>query len=105
MAIFQETIDAAMNTNLKNVTDMSTIAAGISNQNAVSHQQLMNGLTALFFGEATGQRAGNDPAEAISSVRVLSADIAKVMAELSAAASAMQGLVKAAQTTPPPTGG
>lgn len=104
MPLDDRVVDAVTNGNFKNIAEMGSITAGIASQNLVSHIRAMDGIREGFMAESMLQRAGNDPAEALSNTRVISADQGKVLAELGASVAALQAIVKTAQTTPPVTG-
>lgn len=103
MPLNESVVESVVNSNFKNIAEMGAITAGVASQNLVSHTRTMDGLREAFIAESTLQRAGADPAEALSQTRIISADQGKVMAELGAAVAALQQIVKTAQSTPPVT--
>lgn len=105
MALNETVIDGVMNANFKNVAEMPAIAAGLSSQNAVSHQQALNLITQVTMMESMLQRAGTDPTEAKAMSTIMQSDLGAITAQLGTVTAALQVLAKMAQTTPPPTTG
>lgn len=107
MALNPDIVEDVANSNFKVVSN--AVAAGMAQAgqlamlNATSHQQELNMINKAFLAEAVLPRAGVDISEAVGVKKVAEADLARTIDELGSAIAALQMIVKAAQTTPPPT--
>jgi hypothetical protein len=90
-------IEAVINSNFK------TLAEQVAS-NTANHQHRLQLIAESSVGQIVNRMNSLDPAEAIAIGNVARADLSKEVAALSAAVSSIQQLIKAAQTTPPPTG-
>ena len=84
---------------------MDTIEWGIAQAgllaalNAASHQHSMNLISQAFLAEDMP----SDITEAVGSKKIAEADLARTVDELGTAISALQQIIKTAQSTPPTT--
>jgi len=96
------------NANFKVIAEATTAgiaqAGSLAAQNAASHQQAKNMIQEAFLAEALLPRAGVDPTESVAVKKTTEADLARSVAELAAAVSAIQQMLKGAQTSLPETG-
>lgn len=108
MALDQGTLDAVNNSNFKTIAEASAVglaqAMAIQAQNAAAHQNRINVLAEASLASALKRANELDPEEAGAISKVDKTDIAKMLAEMGAAISAMQQQLKGAQTTLPETG-
>jgi len=104
----QSTLQAVANGNYKTnaefVTQALAQAGAMQFQNAVSHQNRVNVLAESALAKMLKNSTELDPEEASAIKKVDNSDLAKVLAELGAAVSAIQQQLKGAQTSLPETG-
>ncbi len=103
-----ETIVADVaNSNFKviaNATASGIAQAGsLAALNAAANQHSLNLISQAFLAEAILPRAGVDVTEAVGSKKIAEADLARTVDELGTAISALQQIIKTAQSTPPTT--
>jgi len=106
MPVNEQVVDSVTIANVKTIAEMGAAASGIAMQNAVSHQQAMNQIQLAAVGAIVKGMTEIDPAQAVSILKATSGnEVAATIAQLAAALGGSQQAVKAAQTTPPVTGG
>jgi hypothetical protein len=99
MALDQGVLDAVTNSNFKAMAELPI-------QNAIAHQNRLNMIAEASVGQILNLMNGLDPAEAVSTTKVIEADlqtVKKAIADMGAIVAGLQQLMKGAQTTPPPT--
>lgn len=102
----EQTLDTINNANLKTVAEAGSHSMALAMENAVAHQGAMFQIRELALGRLAKVMTEIDPAEAVSLLKATSGNepASQISALLAALASGQQQ-VKAAQSTPPPTGG
>ena len=97
-------VDAAANGNFKATLDLSTQTTQQMGINQQAHANRLSMISEGVLTEALGQRAGNDPTEAVSQARTLEGSLSTLTAQMGMVVSAIQQLSKTAGNTPPVTG-
>jgi len=107
MALNETIVEDVGNSNFKviaNATASGIAQAGsIAALNASSHQHALNLISAAFVAESVLPRAGIDVTESTAVKKVAEADLARSVAEMGTAVSALQQIIKTALSTPPVT--
>ena len=99
-------VDTLSISNLKTIAEAGAHSVALAFENAVSHQQAMNQIQLAAVGAIVKGMTEIDPAQAVSILKATSGnEVAATIAQLAAALGGSQQAVKAAQTTPPVTGG
>ena len=107
MALNETIVEDVANSNFKVVANAVSSgiaqAGSIAALNASSHQHGLNLISSAFLAESVLPRAGIDVTEATGVKKVAESDLARSVAEMGTAVSALQQIIKTALTTPPVT--
>ena len=104
MPLNESIVDSVAATNFKSVAEAPAFYSNLAMGDAVAHQRGINAIREAAIGGIIDKLIHADPAEAISSLKLLTGDAqgAQMNALLAALNSGQQG-VKSAQSTPPVT--
>lgn len=106
MARSQDIIDSVADSNLKTIAESGAFYTASLHQIHVNAIAELGAITRAATAKAIKALLENDAEEAASTQKILSGnDLAQQLAQLTAAVASIQQSVKAAQTTPPQTGG
>lgn len=106
MPVNEVVVDALGINNVKTIGEAAAHSMAIAFENAVAHQNRVNVMAESALGSVVKRMNEVDPAEAVAILKATSGnEVAATIAQLAAALGANQQGVKAAQTTPPVTGG
>jgi len=89
-------VESVINSNFK------TLAEQVAS-NTANHQHRLQLIAESSVGQIVKNMNEIDPAEAVSVAATVRSDLSGAVAALGAATATLQQLIKAAQTTPPPT--
>ena len=99
-----EIVKSVAGANFKVLGDTPVILTNMGLENAISHQNRVNVLSETALAAAIKGLSEVDPAEAKSLQSLFTGNqVAEQLANLGASVAAIQEIVKAAQSTPPPT--
>jgi hypothetical protein len=99
-----EIVKSVAGANFKVLGDVPAILTKMGLENAISHQNRVNVLSETALAAALKGLSEVDPTEAKSLQALFTGNqVAEQIASLGAAVAGLQEIVKAAQTTPPPT--
>lgn len=108
MALDTGILDSVANSNFKTLAEAASVglaqAQSISAQNLAAHQQRLQILAESSMGQILNRMNALDPEEAASISKVEKSDLAKIIGEFGVQISALQQMLKGAQTTLPETG-
>lgn len=99
MPINEEVMESIVTANVKTIPEMGSLAAGLSLQNQVSHQHIVNGYREAAFANNMRRMSELDIAEGTAVRRVATSNAGDLAASIALA----QVLTKQAQSTPPET--
>ena len=104
MPVNESVVDSVSSTNFKVVAEGPAFYSNLAMGDSLAHQRGMNAIREAAIGSIIDKLIHADPAEAMSSLKLLTGDAqgAQMNALLAALNSGQQG-VKSAQTTPPVT--
>lgn len=106
MPVNESVVDAVSINNVKTLGEAAAHSTALAFENAVSHQNRMNIIAESAVGNIVKNLTEVDPAQAVAILKATSGnEVAATIAQLAAALSSGQQGTKAAQTTPPVTGG
>jgi hypothetical protein len=106
MPINEEIVSSVAIGNVKTIAEAGAHSIALAMENAVAHQNRMNVIAESAVGNIVKNLTEVDPAQAVAILKATSGnEVAATIAQLAAALASNQQGVKAAQTTPPPTGG
>lgn len=99
-------IEAVTVANVKTIAEMAAWSTAQSMKDQISHANRVNVLAETYLARALKSADEVDPEQAAATLKLLTGnDIAQMMSTLGSVVASLQQLVKAAQTTPPPTAG
>ena len=96
-------VQSVINSNFKSIGEQPALIANAMSMSMQAHNNATNLIREAVLMEALGQRAGQDPSEAVSVARTLEGTLSGLTAQMAMVVSAIQGMSKTVGNIPPVT--